>query len=145
VAGGVPPDTEFETVRREIEFLLEQIDAGRVRACHDISEGGLAVAAAEMALAGRRGIRLEMGAAASGLRVDEALFTETGGFLVEVDEDDAEALLAAAAGHGVHAEAIGEVTRGRQLEVEHGGTTALSLDLEDLEPAWRGGIREALR
>jgi phosphoribosylformylglycinamidine (FGAM) synthase-like enzyme len=36
------------------------IAAGLVRACHDLSEGGLAVAAAEMSLAGRLGLRLEL-------------------------------------------------------------------------------------
>ena len=41
--------------------MYEAIDAGLVRACHDLSEGGLAVAAAEMAFAGGFGARILLG------------------------------------------------------------------------------------
>ena len=59
-----------------------------MRACHDLSEGGLAVAAAEMCLAGRLGLRLDLQAKDALL----ALFGETNGcLLVEVRPSDTNA------------------------------------------------------
>jgi phosphoribosylformylglycinamidine synthase II len=59
------------------------ITAGLVAAAHDLSEGGLAVAAVEMALAGRLGLSLELGRLYPDPRL--ALFAETNGcLLVEV-------------------------------------------------------------
>jgi phosphoribosylformylglycinamidine synthase II len=73
--------------------LHEAMRRGLVRACHDCSEGGLAVAAAEMALAGRLGLELSLVDLPRSLDVerdDLALFSETSGrFLVEVASGDA--------------------------------------------------------
>jgi phosphoribosylformylglycinamidine synthase II len=91
------PDA-IETMRA----LHRAMRAGLVRACHDCSEGGLAVAAAEMALAGRLGLDLDL---ADLPRTDDvtcddvALFSESSGrFLFEVAADDAAVLEAELAG-----------------------------------------------
>jgi phosphoribosylformylglycinamidine synthase len=59
-----------------------------VRACHDLSEGGLGVAAAEMAIAGRLGLELDLTSLPRSADVETdvvALFSESSGrFLVEV-------------------------------------------------------------
>jgi phosphoribosylformylglycinamidine (FGAM) synthase-like enzyme len=52
VEGGAPPPVDLEKERRNGEFVRSLIDAGRLTAVHDISDGGAAVALAEMALAG---------------------------------------------------------------------------------------------
>jgi hypothetical protein len=79
--------------------LHAAITAGVVRSAHDLAEGGLAVAAAELALGGRLGLRLSApggGAsrtAAGGGELDrlEVLFGEgPGRYLVEVDPSDRE-------------------------------------------------------
>lgn len=57
-------------------------------ACHDLSEGGLAVAFAEMSFAGQLGAEMDIAAAqeASGLNAVELLFAESNSrFLIEVD------------------------------------------------------------
>jgi phosphoribosylformylglycinamidine synthase len=68
--------------------LHTAILSGRVQACHDVSEGGLAVALAEMAIGGRLGVDVDVVA----LPHDDAvvaLFAEsTGRFVVELDPDD---------------------------------------------------------
>ena len=56
---GAPPPVDLEAERRNGDFVRELIHAGRVTAVHDISDGGLAVAVAEMAMAGNIGIALE--------------------------------------------------------------------------------------
>ena len=67
--------------------LHEAITRGLVRACHDLSEGGLAVAAAEMAFAGGIGADLNL---ARGLADEVMLFSESATrFLVEVKPEHA--------------------------------------------------------
>jgi len=100
--GNAVPKVDFARARARFERLHAAIAAGLVRACHDLSEGGLAVAAAEMAIAGRLGLALDLravpGAAAVGS--DAALlFSESASrFLVEVAPEDAAAFERAMAG-----------------------------------------------
>jgi phosphoribosylformylglycinamidine synthase len=54
---GAPPPVDLDAERRHGMFVRDQIAAGRVRVCHDVSDGGLLVAVAEMALAGDCGVR----------------------------------------------------------------------------------------
>src|SRR5207244_1046780 len=56
--GGVVPRVDVELAPRLFTRLHDAIAAGLVRSCHDLSEGGLAVAAAEMAFAGGIGADL---------------------------------------------------------------------------------------
>ncbi|RPI23701.1 MAG: phosphoribosylformylglycinamidine synthase, partial [Chloroflexota bacterium] len=72
------------------QALHAAIHSGLVCSAHDLSEGGLAVAGAEMALAGRLGLRLDTNALGANARL--ALFGETNGcLLVEVRPEDCKA------------------------------------------------------
>ncbi|HEX9647971.1 MAG TPA: phosphoribosylformylglycinamidine synthase subunit PurL, partial [Alphaproteobacteria bacterium] len=55
---GPPPPVELEVERRNGDFVRALIAAGRVSCCHDLSDGGLYVALAEMAIAGGVGADL---------------------------------------------------------------------------------------
>ncbi len=55
---GPPPPVDLPAERAAGEFVRAQILAGHVRACHDVSDGGLLVAIAEMAMAGEVGATL---------------------------------------------------------------------------------------
>jgi phosphoribosylformylglycinamidine synthase len=57
--------------KKTFAALHKAIDSGLVRACHDLSEGGLAVAAAEMAFAGGWGARVLLGQVPNDIEVDE--------------------------------------------------------------------------
>jgi len=56
---GPPPPVDLDAERRNGDFVRAEIGAGRVVACHDLSDGGLLVAIAEMAMAGERGVCLD--------------------------------------------------------------------------------------
>jgi phosphoribosylformylglycinamidine synthase len=58
---GAPPPVDLAAERRIGDFVRAAILAGAVAACHDVSDGGLLMALAEMALAGGCGIALEAG------------------------------------------------------------------------------------
>jgi phosphoribosylformylglycinamidine synthase II len=55
---GAPPPVDLAAERAAGDFVRAQIAKGLVRACHDVSDGGLLVAVAEMAMAGGTGARL---------------------------------------------------------------------------------------
>jgi phosphoribosylformylglycinamidine synthase len=55
---GAPPPVDLAAERAAGDFVRAQIAKGIVRACHDVSDGGLLVAIAEMAMAGNTGVRL---------------------------------------------------------------------------------------
>lgn len=112
-----------------------------VRACHDCSEGGLAVAAAEMAFAGGVGATLRLAdlpCAEDGVGDITALFGETAGrFLVEVAEADGEAFEAVMC--GVACACVGH-TEGDVMRVL--GTESqvvIEMGIEVLKAAWQGG------
>src|SRR6185369_17334764 len=57
---GAPPPVDLAVERRNGDFVRGQIDLRRVDACHDLSDGGLLVALAEMCIAGGTGIEVAL-------------------------------------------------------------------------------------
>jgi len=57
---GPPPELDLETEQRNADFVRELIEQGLVNAVHDVSDGGIACAAAEMALASGLGVVLDL-------------------------------------------------------------------------------------
>ena len=53
--GGAPPPVDLDAEKAHGQFVREQIAFGQIKAAHDISDGGLLVALAEMALSGNLG------------------------------------------------------------------------------------------
>jgi phosphoribosylformylglycinamidine synthase len=117
--------------------LTGAIEDGLVLSCHDLSEGGLGVAAAEMALAGDRGLRIkldEMPGGASTVR--SLLFSESPGrFLMEVAPEDAKAFESAFA--GLPWAEIGRTEDGPGFVVTYRSKTVIDVLIEDLDKAWR--------
>src|SRR5690606_12352752 len=103
---GAPPPVDLEAERRHGDLVRALIHDRAILACHDLSDGGLLVAAAEMALAGDVGVRLE--AAPGDLPAHGWLFGEDQGrYLLEAA--DAAPVLARAEAAGVPARVVGTV------------------------------------
>ncbi len=120
--GGPVPKPDPVAIARHGD-MAEAIAAGLVRSAHDLSEGGLAVAAAEWAFAGRRGLMLDV-------ETDPAtLFGEGAGrYLVEVAPADADQF----AGLVPSARKIGGVTDTDEVRLG-----VISLGLEEIGRAWQ--------
>jgi len=103
---GAPPPVDLAAERRNGDFVRELILSGRVSAAHDLSDGGLAVALAEMALAGDIGAEIkELPSGAP----HAALFGEDQSrYLVAVSNgEDAARIAQQGAAAGVPVQAIG--------------------------------------
>jgi phosphoribosylformylglycinamidine synthase len=123
---GVDPvtPTVYKALQRAIASQI-------VRAAHDLSEGGLAVAAAEMCIGGRLGLLLEKDGG-DPLRL---LFGEcTGTLLAEVRAQDKEKFLSLFA--GLPLAWIGRVTEDPKLSMSIRGASILDVPLSDLIASW---------
>jgi phosphoribosylformylglycinamidine synthase len=136
------PKVDLEQAPRLMRALHGAMRDGLVRACHDLSEGGLAVAAAEMVLAGGLGLELDL-APNSALGTQHsalvALFSESPSrFLVEVRPDDIEAFERALS--GLPLARIGVVTHEATLLVRGADEELLRIDIKDLRAAWQAHV-----
>ncbi len=111
---GPPPPVDLAAERSAGEFVRAAIAGGAITACHDVADGGLAVALAEMALAGKVGAMINKLRPAS----NAALFAEDQGLYVATICDNCLlTFLARAHAAGVEVEAIGR-TCGTRLIFE---------------------------
>lgn len=99
--GGDVPQVRTEEALKTFQAVHAAIQSGSVRACHDLSEGGLAVALAEMCFAGQLGATVDIAdpCQSSGLSPMQLLFSESNSrFLIEVKKDAENAFLQAMGG-----------------------------------------------
>lgn len=137
--GKTVPKVRAIQAKKTFNAVTKAIDAGLVKACHDLSEGGLAVASAEMALAGGFGAELDLKKVPCDAveRDDFVVFSESNSrFLVEVEEknrEEFEVLMKAA----VHAQ-IGTVIKNPKLIINGlKGTKVVDVTLADLRANWK--------
>lgn len=119
---GAPPPVDLAVERRNGEFVRGLIEAGRVSACHDLSDGGLAVALAEMAMA--KGIGARIAALPAGPAHAVLFGEDQGRYLLSLPAGAAEAVVAEAKAAGVPAQVIGK-TGGGELALP--GEAAVSV------------------
>ncbi|MBV8473363.1 MAG: phosphoribosylformylglycinamidine synthase II, partial [Hyphomicrobiales bacterium] len=103
---GAPPPVDLTAERRNGDFVSSLIGAGRVSAVHDLSDGGLAVALAEMAMAGGVGAAIDANAVTGPAH---AFFfgEDQARYVVTTRRENVAALLADARAAGVPAAQIG--------------------------------------
>jgi phosphoribosylformylglycinamidine synthase II len=104
-AAGAPPPVDLAVERRNGEFVRDLVLAGRVSAAHDLSDGGLAVALAEMALAGVVGARIER--LPDGLAYAQLFGEDQARYLVSATDAESVAIERDAHARGVEIMAIG--------------------------------------
>jgi phosphoribosylformylglycinamidine synthase len=135
--GNKVPSVDLKKAKKSFDALIEAMDKGLVKACHDCSEGGIGVAAAEMAFAGELGVKIDLKKVPTDLkRNDKILFSESNSrFLVEVKKGkEFEKIMKG----NVFAK-IGEVTAGKKLIViglnkKH----IVEEDVNKLKKVWKG-------
>lgn len=138
IEGGELPRARPRETKRIMTRLARAIQSGLVRACHDLSEGGLAVAAAEMALAGGLGLRIDLDRApADAVSREGLLFSESPGrFLIEVAPEDGPALRAMFG--ALPLAEIGTTTAEPRFVVRHDAEVCIDLEVEEIDAAWKG-------
>jgi phosphoribosylformylglycinamidine synthase subunit PurL len=135
--GGVPPEADLGVAGALHDFVRDLVVAREVRGVHDVSDGGLAFALAEMAIAGGTGFDVTL---ATELVPALAWFSESASrVVVAVDPAAADALVDRARAAGVPALRLG--TAGGDRLVAQG---AFGVDLDAAAHAWRDALPDAL-
>ena len=153
LSGGRVPEMMPFLAKETFAAMHRAIHGGLVRACHDLSEGGLAVATAETAFAGGFGATIDLLrvpcddylGAGTYLGVAEKLFSESNTrVLCEVRPEHAAAFEEAMRSDKTldvpHAR-IGEVTENDRLLIRSGDETVVESDLASLKEAWQKPLR----
>ena len=111
-------------------------------ACHDLSDGGLGVAVAEMCIGGRLGARIDLSSipAPDGLRPLVLLYSESHSRLLVSVPQNKRALFEALLG-GQEFACIGEVTDDGALTVSHDGAIYLEEPVDGLAKAFKETLR----
>jgi phosphoribosylformylglycinamidine synthase subunit PurSL len=141
--GGTAPQVDLAAAPRIFEAVHSAINQRLVRSCHDLSEGGLAVAAAEMAFAGDLGIDLNLAPLRKAAGIDDPatlLFSESNTrFLIEVPpshRDQFEERF-----KHLPAVPLGRVTGDGRLRVsDDGDRPFIDRSLSDLKQAWKSPL-----
>ena len=142
LAGGQVPQVDSVLAKRVFAAVHRAIVNGSVRASHDLSEGGLAVAAAEMAFAGGLGMSIDLRDVPRGEEADDdavLLFSESNSrFLMEVLADQVKIFESAM--EGLPYARIGEVTSAEvtsdaRLFIK--GTQSFEAPISELKAAWQ--------
>ena len=142
--GNRVPKVDPHKAKRLMDALAGAMKQGLVKACHDCSEGGIAVAAAEMAFAGGLGMELYLERVPLGEvieRDDYILFSESNSrFIVEVAQDQRDAFETAL--DGTAFAELGMVTGETVFTVNaRTGGTILEAAIAELKEAWQAPLR----
>jgi phosphoribosylformylglycinamidine synthase len=142
--GNSVPKVDFKSARAIFNKVHSLIRQRTIAACHDCSEGGLAVALAEMAFAGGLGAQINLAALKdqSGIAENDVLlFSESASrFIVEVAPEKEGKFLAATAGLPICK--LGTTQADKSFTVaDAAGQTLISESIDVLKNAWKTGIK----
>ncbi len=136
IQGGKVPRTDADVLKKSINFILSSISKEFIASCHDISEGGLAVCLAEMAIGGEIGATVDITKVGKNLRTDYKIFSESNTrWIVEVKKEkqkDFEKLLK---NKKIFYVCIGEVKE-KNLVIKDNKKIVINLDVKTLYNSW---------
>lgn len=142
--GNTVPEVDTKIGKKTMDLLANAIERGLVRSCHDCSEGGLAVATAEMSFAGGYGMKLDLSLVPveKGIERDDIiLFAESNSrFIVEVQQarkKEFEEII-----DGISYGCIGKVLNNDDFVVlSLKGENVISEKISDLKEVWQATLR----
>ena len=130
------PKPDLQEVKKQIYGLTDCIDNNMVLSCHDISDGGIAVALAEMTFKNNIGCNVSI---ESDLRIDEILFSETGGFILEVNDENIHSITNCFSKYDLEVFVIGKtVSKNIMINEE------INISIEQGRDAWENGLTNKL-
>ncbi len=130
---GPPPPVDLKVEKRNGDFVRSAIRNGQITACHDVSDGGLGIALAEMCIGSGKGMSVDLGDSA----LPHALMfgEDQGRYIVTVKRQDANMLAINAESWGVPFRTLGKV-EGDALQFN--GSVSFALPVRELHAAHEG-------
>jgi len=131
------PMPDLKEVKNQIFALNNCIEKRLVLSCHDIADGGVASAVAEMTFGNEIGCDIKI---INDLRTDKTLFSETGGFVLELSMNNIEAVQSIFSNYGIELIKIGSTNNSGVMLFN----SVVKLSVKIVKDAWTNGLREKL-
>lgn len=135
--GANVPKPDLKQIGTEIIALNDAIQQSLISSAHDISDGGIAVALAEMSFKNNIGVSVDI---QSQLPPEVVLFSETGGFILEVEKSKLNTLKAVFTGYNIPLFEIGWTTSDPRLKMQK----CIDLSVAEAKTVWENGLRDKL-
>lgn len=135
--GANVPKPDPAEVQSQVYALTDTIGKGLVLAAHDISDGGIAVALAEMSLGGNLGCEVTV---PGDFRTDKILFSETGGFVLEIPPANLAAVNTIFKNYALEPIKLGKTTGHQSIVIND----VIRLSIWKAQEAWKDGLRDKL-
>ena len=131
------PKPDLKEVKNQIFALNNCIEKRLILSCHDIADGGVASAVAEMTFGNEIGCDVII---INDLRTDTILFSETGGFILELSMNNMEAVQSIFSHYEIELIKIGSTNDSRAMVFN----SVVKLSVKHAKDAWTNGLREKL-
>ncbi len=135
--GSQLPKPDFNEVTAQIYALTDAIDQELILAAHDISDGGIATCLAEMSFTNEIGFDVTI---PGELPIEKRLFSETGGFVLEVVPAQLDAVYVCFERYQLNPIMIGKTQAKKKLSFNGN----LSIELNEAKSAWTNGLKGKL-
>lgn len=135
--GANVPKPDLANFSSEIHAMYSAIQNQLILSAHDISEGGAAVALAEMSFKNKIGVKVNI---PGDLTTEKKLFGESGGFILEVARDKLNDVKKIFADKKIAAIQIGQTTDASRLQIND----VIDLQVSVAKESWENGLREKL-
>ena len=130
------PKPSLERTKNEIFGVTDLADKRLTRSCHDISDGGLVAAIAEMTFKNNIGCSISI---KSSMSPEKVFFSETGGFILEISPNNIKDVKSKLETSGVNAFEIG-TTGGENISINQ----LINLPVSIAKNAWENGLRNKI-
>jgi len=131
------PQPSFNEIERQIFSVIDIIENGLAYAVHDISDGGIAIAISEMCFENNIGCDIKI---PGKLRNDILLFSETGGFIMEIAKSKCERVENVLKGYSCDFFKIGSTNSSRIIRIND----VVDVALDEAKTSWTNGLRDKL-
>ncbi|MCD6040184.1 MAG: purL [Gammaproteobacteria bacterium] len=135
--GAHVPQPDLTKIAAEIQAVTTAIQQGLILSAHDISEGGLAVALAEMSFNNEIGVQITIPGL---LRDEKKLFSETGGFILEVTKEKLTDVNKIFSNYKIALINLGQTLSQPFLKMQG----CIDMEIKQAKMAWENGLREKL-
>jgi phosphoribosylformylglycinamidine synthase len=144
IDGGVVPQVNIDLLQNGMKTVLSGIDKQYLVSCHDISEGGIGVCLAEMAIGGNIGASIDLSSTSGKLRSDGKLFSESNTrWIVEVKKEKQTEFETLTNKNQTTFIRIG-VTKGKNLHIKDNNKMLINLELTPLQTHWKNAIWDVM-
>ena len=136
--GANVPRPNLEKVKNQIYAIIDCIEEQLFLSCHDISDGGLAVAISEMTFKNNIGCDVMV---PGDLALEKLLFSETGGFIIETEPKHLQQIKNIFKVHDIVYYNIGKTNNNGRIRFND----AIDLDLKEAKTLWSNGLRDKIK